>query len=362
MRKNVIAAALTVAMVMNLAACGSSSTASTTAAATTAAATEAATTAAATEAAKEETTAAAAEAAKVDFPTENIDFIIPYKAGGDADNIFRSMEPVLSNYLNGNAAVANIVAGGNAIPGTQQMLDSAADGYHIVMVNPGNACIQPSLGNATYAFEDFQAICCLTATPVLLAVAEDAPYATFDEWVTWVKEHPGEFTYCTSSLGGTPHLAMVKLLKALGIYDDVLFVPYSGNAEAYAAVAGGEIMAYASGAAGVIGKEGVRPLINLGTADVEAYPDLIKIADTEAGVENATDVFWGLACSKDVDPAIVEALDAAFKGALEDPTTQEAMKNQNIVANYMPSADFQKYLADSYEAYKVAVDGLDLAQ
>lgn len=298
----------------------------------------------------------------MDFPTKNINLIIPYSAGGDSDNMFRCLESSMSQFLNGNVIVGEIVSGGNAIPGTQQALDAEADGYSIVIAYPGNICIQPNMGNATYQYSDFQAIANITASPVLFAVQESAPYDDFTGWVEWVKAHPGEFTFCTGSLGGTPHLAMMKMLYALGIQDDVVYVPYSGNSEAYAAVAGGQIGGYAAVASGVVNKEFVKPIANLGTVECPAYPDLETLTDVGVDMSQATDVFCGFACSSNVDKETVNALSDAFAKAMELPEVQENFKNLNYTTNYLNAEDFQTYLDENYEAYAQVIQNLDLAQ
>ncbi len=298
----------------------------------------------------------------MDFPTKNINLIIPYSAGGDSDNMFRCLESSMSQFLNGNVIVGEIVSGGNAIPGTQQALDAEADGYSIVIAYPGNICIQPNMGNATYQYSDFQAIANITASPVLFAVQESAPYDDFTGWVEWVKAHPGEFTFCTGSLGGTPHLAMMKMLYALGIQDDVVYVPYSGNSEAYAAVAGGQIGGYAAVASGVVNKEFVKPIANLGTVECPTYPDLETLTDVGVDMSQATDVFCGFACSSNVDKETVNALSDAFAKAMELPEVQENFKNLNYTTNYLNAEDFQAYLDENYEAYAQVIQNLDLAQ
>lgn len=353
MKKNILALLCAAALALSLTACGSSggqSSGGTSQPGTGGAGSSAA---ASTPAAPGQSTS---------FPTKNITLTIPYAAGGDSDNMFRCLESAMSQFLNGNVIVGEIVSGGNAIPGTQQALDAASDGYNIVIAYPGNICIQPNMGNATYQYSDFQAIANITASPVLFAVQENAPYDDFNGWIEWVKAHPGEFTFCTGSLGGTPHLAMMKMLYALGIQDDVVYVPYSGNAEAYAAVAGGQIGGYAAVASGVVGKEFVKPILNLGSVACPAYPDLDTLAAGGVDMSQATDVFCGFACSSSVDKEIVNALSDAFAQAMALPEVQENFKNLNYTTNYLNAEDFQKYLDENYEAYAQVIQNLDLAQ
>lgn len=303
-----------------------------------------------------------AEPEKSAYPTKDISLIIPYAAGGTADNMFRCLEPVMSQFLDDNVIVAEFVTGGNAIPGTQQALDASSDGYTLTIAYPGNICIQPNLGNASYKYEDLRAVASITASPVLLAVNENAPYDDLTGWIEWVKSNPGKFTFCTGSLGGTPHLAMVKMLSALGIQDDVVYIPYSGNAEAYAAVAGGQIDGYASMDNGVVGKEFVKPIGNLGTVAVAAYPDLQMLSDIGVDMSQATDVFCGFACNSGMDDAIVQRLSEAFEQAMQTSVVQENLKNMNITPNFLNADDFQAYLDANYEAYADVIDELDLKQ
>ena len=348
--KKLLALLCSLTMVISLAACGSSGNSASSAPA--AASSAPAASAAASQSAEEASA----------YQEKNVSLIIPYSAGGDADNMFRCLEPVMDQYLNGNVIVGEIVSGGNAIPGTQQALDAGSDGYTLTIAYPGNICIQPNMGNASYAYEDLQAVACITASPVLFAVNENAPYDDLASWVEWVKANPGKFTYCTGSLGGTPHLAMAKMLAALGIQDDVVYVPYSGNAEAYAAVAGGQIDGYASVASGVVGKEMVKPIGNLGTVAVSAHPDLQTLEDIGVNMSQATDVFCGFACSSGVDDAIVQQLSDAFGQAMENPEVQENLKNMNYTANYLSADEFQEYLDANYEAYAAVIQELGLAQ
>lgn len=360
MKKKVLAALCAGALVLGMAACGSSSETTTAAETTTTAAEQEA---ADTESEAEDTEAAEEETeSTLDYPTANITLTIPYSAGGDADNMFRSLESVMSQFLDGYVIVGEIVEGGNAIPGTQQSLDAVDSDYNLVIAYPGNICIQPNMGNASYEYEDLQAVACITSSPVLFAVSEDAPYDDFEGWIEWVKENPGEFTFCTGSLGGTPHLAMMKMLYALGIQDDVVYVPYSGNSEAYAAVAGGQIDGYASVASGVIGKEYVKPIMNLGTVVCEEYPDLDTLEDAGLDLSYATDVFCGFACSSEVDKAIVDFLSDAFRQAMETEEVQENLANLGYTANYLDADAFQAYLDENYEAYALVIDELGLAQ
>lgn len=146
---------------------------------------------------------------KLDYPKGDITLIIPYAAGGEGDNAFRCIETALKVAL-GVTVVPDFQSGGNAIPGSQSVLNAKADGYTIGLLAAGPLAIQPYMGTAQFTTSDFQPISNLTAGQVMFAINDSLPYADFDAWLTNAKENPGKFKVAVGSVGGTPHLGLVK--------------------------------------------------------------------------------------------------------------------------------------------------------
>lgn len=293
----------------------------------------------------------------VSFEKE-ITVIIPYSAGGEADNIFRTFESSISKHL-GTNMVANFVTGGNGIPGVQQMLDSDPDGYTIALIGAGLGSIQPHLGTATYSTEDLQAICNLNAGPIIFAVDEKQPYQRFEEWLEAAKTTPGTMNYGSGSLGGTPHLAMTKIIENLNL--DVAYVPFSGNAEAYASVLGGHTQGYVAIASSIVGKEGIRPLLNLGSVVPEGLENVPRLEDVGIDASLATDAYFGLVCSKNVDKKIVTAIEKAMEECLQQKEVIEKFENMKLNMYYLGAADFTTYMNEQSKGYKAVIDLLGLA-
>ncbi len=292
------------------------------------------------------------------FPTKEITLIIPYAAGGEGDNIYRCIEESLNEAF-GVTVVPEYVGGGNAIPGTQKILDAAGDGYTIGLCAAGALSIQPYMGTATYKTSDFQGIFNLTAGQVVFSIGAQQPYADFNEWAAWVKEHPGEFTVAVGSIGGTPHLGLVKAFDALGL--EVTFVPYSGNAEAYAACLGGDVGGYGAIASATVGKEGLNILANFGATPVKGYESLPNLEDLGAKASDATDAYWGIVCSKKVDPAIVAILTEKIEQAANTEKSQQNFANMNMNQYFIKGAEFDTYMAEQSAGYEAIIAKLGLA-
>ena len=109
--------------------CQSNSASETTAAAQTTAAAEAEE---AGEAEATEATEAAEEAAPAtDFPTKEIEFIVPVNPGGSSDTVARALAKYAEEYL-GQPMVVTNMAGGASTLGTAECINSEPDGYTLV--------------------------------------------------------------------------------------------------------------------------------------------------------------------------------------------------------------------------------------
>src|ERR1700693_3743692 len=115
--------------------------------------------------------AASLFAADADFPSRNIDFIIPKAPGGGFDNLVRVIAPALEKYLphKVNVVPDNIPAGGGG-KGIGQLYRSRPDGYTIGAVDiPGSFILQERQGGAGVDLNKITWICAV-AQPEDLAV------------------------------------------------------------------------------------------------------------------------------------------------------------------------------------------------
>src|SRR6476659_11181738 len=86
------------------------------------------------------------------FPAKNIQFIIPYAAGGGFDSYVRFISPVMEQHLANRVSIVpiNITAGSGA-RGISQLYRSKPDGYTIGIFDvPGMFIQQAVQGNSAY--------------------------------------------------------------------------------------------------------------------------------------------------------------------------------------------------------------------
>lgn len=285
---------------------------------------------------------------KGEFPTKPIEMIVPFAAGGSTDAAARALASVVNKYMpNGQSVVVVNKSGGAGTIGLAEVLNAKPDGYKIGLTAAGPISIQPHYGQAPYTHDSFQTIMRVTAVPQVLVVQSDAPWKTFEEWLDYVKQNPGKFTYSTAGTGGPPHIAMEALNTAAGI--QTKNVPFDGGAPAVTALLGGHVhgaVVQPQEAIAHIDSGALRALVNVGESKIESFKDtpLLK----EKGIDVAVDVFNGIIAPKGLPQEELDILHDAFKKALEDPAVIEQYNKLGIQPAYAGPEDFQKTITDSF--------------
>src|SRR5699024_8266771 len=148
-----------------------------------------------------------------------------YSAGGNTDLVARAVASHMKEYLGESVNVVNVEGGGGVL-GMTEVNNANPDGYKISMTTNGPLTIKPHT-EATYEYDDFKPVIQITEVGIGLAVSEDAPYDTYEEWLEWVEDNPGNFEYGTPGAGLTQHITMEGIQKELDI--ETKHVPYDSG-------------------------------------------------------------------------------------------------------------------------------------
>ena len=233
-RSSIILALLACA---GLAACSSNSAGTqTTAAATTAAAAE--TTAAAGESKAEE---AAAPATDVQWPTGTVTVVVPAAAGSTIDLQAR----IYTTYLQKSTGQAFVVTNdttGNGTVAYENVKNAKPDGSTLLWTQ--NLFIQSRGGvYSEEPWDNFDVIanCGDTVEQYILVARAGEKYTNWEELVAYAKEHPGEVKLGTTGVNTVNYADTLRLMKALGIENDITVVPFDGGSAANTALLGNQI-------------------------------------------------------------------------------------------------------------------------
>ena len=173
------------------------------------------------------------------YPAKQIRVIVPFPAGGPTDAIARAIGQKLSETWGQPVIVDNRPGAGGNI-GTELAAKSPADGYTLFIGTVANAINQSLFAKLPFDFvRDFAPVTQNYVTGLILAVHPSLPAHSVKELIALAKAHPGQLSYSSSGVGGTPHLAGELFNSRAGV--TMVHVPYKGSAPAMADLLGGHI-------------------------------------------------------------------------------------------------------------------------
>lgn len=261
-------------------------------------------------------------AAQGQFPTRNIQLIVPYPAGGSIDIISRAIGQRLGEAW-GRTIVVDNRAGASGMIGTEIALKAAPDGHTLL----GHTSSYPATAavRAKLAFDPARAIvpvAMFARAPMLLGVHVSVPAKSVKELIELAKKTPGSLNYGSSGAGGNNHFSGALFAAAAGI--KMTHVPYKGIAPAVAALAGGEIEIVIASAAALQGQIKANKVRALGVTSLEPsplFPNLPAIAKAGAPGYHY-ELWWGLFA-----PAGISAERLAFiNGSVNNALASDELK------------------------------------
>ena len=319
-----------------LAGCGGSGSAQTTAAP--------ATTAAAAASADTKAAESAAPAGEAKWPSGAVTILVGFGAGGSSDLGVRSLATYLEKVTGGTFVVQN-VTGANGWMAWDQLLHSAPDGNTLALVNTPALFydyLDPSQGHKE-TMEDFDFICNEVMDYGVLVTKKGA-YADLAAFMEAAKAEGG-LTVADVGANSNKHIATIQAGLA---NPDITLTPVhqSGWADNYAALLGGTVDAVSAvygDITSVLADDEIDVLCVYNNERIEQLPDVPTFE--EAGFGKVYEqVTRGYMMPKGVDPAMKEAIVAAFREAIPMEDHVKEMEGLGLIPAYMEGDEYITFL------------------
>ncbi|HGX0742626.1 TPA: tripartite tricarboxylate transporter substrate-binding protein [Escherichia coli] len=272
------------------------------------------------------------------WPTKQIELVVPYAAGGGTDLVARAFADAAKNHLPVSIGVINKPGGGGAI-GLSEIAAARPGGYKIGLGTVELTTL-PSLGMVRFKTSDFKPIARLNADPAAITVRADAPWNSYEEFMTYAKANPGKVRIGNSGTGAIWHLAAAALEDKTGA--KFSHVPYDGAAPAITGLLGGHIEAVSVSPGEVINhvKGGkLKTLVVMADERMKTMPDVPTLK--EKGVDLSIGTWRGLIVSQKTPQDVVDVLAKAAKETAEEPAFQDALQKLNLNYAWLDAASFQ---------------------
>ena len=213
------------------------------------------------------------------YPSRNIQLVVPFNAGSDADLAARNLAQHASQYLNGHAMVVVNQPGASGAIGTLAVRKAAPDGYTLLLARIASQVILPATEPKTpYRPDDFTYVSVLEINPYLCAVKADAPYASMKELVEEIRRRPGKLNFGTVGPGTIQNFGPQYLFSLLGLpREAAVGVPYKGSGDIVAALMAGQVQFACSNLGTLLGQlraGALRPLMTTTRRPLHQFPEV----------------------------------------------------------------------------------------
>ncbi len=283
-----------------------------------------------------------------EFPTKEVQIIIPWAPGGATDLIFRALAATTGKYLGKAVVVMNRPGGGGAVGYTEAM-QARPDGYTLVAaVTP--LTILPHQVSTAFTYKSFDPIINVVDDPSMFLGRPDAPWKNLKEFIEYAKKNPNMITVGNSGAGGGVHLVALAFEKTAGVKFN--HIPFSGGGPSVTAILGGHVNAVSVSPPEGISQvqAGKLKIIALfAEKRLELFPDVPTVK--EQGIDFVMGMWRGLVAPKGAPPDAIKKLHDAFKQGMEDPVLKKNAKDMAVNLRYLGPEAFGKVMASDHEFY-----------
>jgi tripartite-type tricarboxylate transporter receptor subunit TctC len=273
--------------------------------------------------------------AQASWPTRNVTIIVPNAAGGFTDVMARLAAPYLSKNF-GQPFVVENRAGGAGVIGATQVANAQPDGYTFLFTSPSTILTQPLLQKVNYDPDGLIPISIFGNLPFLLGIKSSLPPKTIQEFVGYVKTHPGKLNYASAGVGGIGYLVSALFMKTAGL--DTVHVPYKSAAPATAALLAGEVDMYFAGSPELmphVSDGRIRILATSGANRLANLPDTPTVGEFYPGFQiNTWEAFMA-------PPSTPQTIIARMSEGTVEAANDPMIKQRLIAAGITPEGTTQ---------------------
>ncbi|MDC7125643.1 MAG: tripartite tricarboxylate transporter substrate binding protein [Spirochaetales bacterium] len=298
--------------------------------------------------------------AAVDFPAgRQVTIVVPYSAGGASDMTARIFASELEKSLGTKILVTNVTGASGAV-GLEKVRSSKPDGYTIGYM-PVESTMLRALGFTDLSTDDYRFIARAMTIPAAITVKADSPWNTFDDFIAYAKENPGDIQVGNSGTGSIWQIAAVTVEKKTGV--SFTHVPFDGAAPAVAALLGGNIQAVAVSPSEVknsVDSGDLKVLAVLGEERSSVVPD-VETA-TEMGVDVVIQGWGGFAVPKGTPENVVKILEEAAKTAINTDAMKKMLASKGFEHSYLSGEEMDNKAAAELKYFSELIPSLGIVQ
>ena len=298
--------------------------------------------------------------AQTTYPSRPVRVLVPYGAGGSADNAARIVAEKLATAL-GQPFVIENRPGASGTLAAGALAQSASDGHTLMVAPTAVAAITPVTRKTPYdPIKDFTAVARLSGSLGMLSLSPAIPAKTLPEFLKLAREHPGKYAFGSSGVGTITHLTGEVLQQATGV--KLLHVPYKSIVDGVGDLFAGRIA--------LVFDPFILPQVRAGKVTAAAalggrrhpeFPDVPTIEELGIDLQGFSKRSWfGMFGPKDLPREVVERLNTEIERIGRDPEVNRKLLALGLFPDFLPAAQFGPQVANDMAYFAALLKQLDI--
>lgn len=287
----------------------------------------------------------------------------PAAPGGGWDQTARAIQESLQTEgISSNVQVVNVPGAGGTI-GLAQFAQQAKGQPNQLIVG-GYVMVGAILINKSpVTLDNVTPIARLTGEYEAIVVPTASDIQTLDDLIAKFKADPGSVSWAGGSAGGTDHIAVGLIAKAVGIDPTKInYIAFSGGGEALAAILGNQVTAGISSLGEFRDQIQAGQLRLLAVSSGERQEGFDAPTLKEAGVDVEVQNWRMVAAGPDLTAEQQAAISADVEKMAKSATWQKVLADKGWIDTYLAGDEFKAQLAKDIEATAAILKDIGLAQ
>ncbi len=285
------------------------------------------------------------------YPVKPVRIMVGANAGGGTDIIARVLAEKYQAALGQPFIVENRPGASNTIA-ADLTAKAAPDGHTLLLATNTGQAIAPHLIKLSFdTNKDLIPIALIVTVPNVLVVTPNLQANNVKELIALMKAKPEAFSYGSSGVGSTQHLAGEAFNLAAGT--KAVHIPYKGSAQALADLSGGQIQMNfdtTSSAMAFIKGGKVKALAVMSPQRTPELPDVPTLAEAGLpGVEMTT--WYGLFVTAGTPKDVVNRIAAETMKVLQLPDVQKRLIALGGEPGKVTQEQFAALVKSDYERF-----------
>lgn len=286
------------------------------------------------------------------YPAVPVEIIVPFSAGGDADQSARNLAASAQASFSKPLVVMNR-GGANGVIGSQFVKNAKPDGHTLLLARVGPQILLPALQPSTtpYRWDDFTFIGMLESNPIVCVVHPESDYKEFNDLVQALRSRPGSLAYSHPGVATIPNLTPQLLFGLLGLGPDAAInVAYKGGGEAAMAVLSREVdfsCGNLSSLMGNINAGRLRPILVTTQKRLDRFPSAVTAR--EAGYPDLESMqgWSALYGPPGMEPAVVQQWAEVLQTLAKNPKWLAGNENFGGMPNVLSPGETREFVQHS---------------